>query len=100
MRTELHTVPPSMSLEELVEDHVYRHHFKMFPVVENDRLIGCVTTGGVKEVPREQWPRRTVDDRRSRFDASIFRHVLVRIRPNEVHFSFSAGVGCGGAAPG
>ncbi len=60
MRTDVHSVPSSISVEELVEDHVYRHHFKMFPVTEDGNLVGCVTTRKVKEIPREQWSRHTV----------------------------------------
>jgi Zn-dependent protease/predicted transcriptional regulator len=60
MKKEPITVPPDLSLRELVEEHIYVHHFKMFPVVENDRLLGCVTTRAVKEIPREEWGFRTV----------------------------------------
>ena len=63
IKTEAVTVPPSISLEHLVEDYVYKHHFKMFPVVENtDRLLGCVTTKQVKEIPREEWGQKTVGE--------------------------------------
>jgi Zn-dependent protease len=54
------TVPPSLTVADLVEDYVYKHHFKMFPVVDHERLVGCVTTRDIKEVPREQWSRETV----------------------------------------
>jgi Zn-dependent protease/CBS domain-containing protein len=63
MKTDAVTVPPSISLEQLVEDYIYKYHFKMFPVVEDhDRLIGCVTTRQIKEIPRAEWGRRTVGD--------------------------------------
>ncbi len=62
MRTEVETVPPSISIEDLVENHIYRHHFKMFPVTENGELVGCVNTRSIKDVPREQWQERTVAD--------------------------------------
>ena len=45
-----------------VEDVVYVTHHKMFPVVHNGRLAGCVTTRQIKEVPRETWSLRTVRD--------------------------------------
>jgi CBS domain-containing protein len=33
----------------------------MFPVVDDGgRLLGCVTTRQVKELPREEWDRQTV----------------------------------------
>lgn len=30
-------VPPEISIQELVDDYIYRHHFKTFPVVEGDK---------------------------------------------------------------
>lgn len=56
------TVEPSISIEQLVQDYIYRHHFKMFPVVENSRLLGCITTREVKSLPQELWSYRTVGD--------------------------------------
>ena len=54
------TAPPSISIRELVEHYVYRYHYKMFPVMEDDRVIGCITTRRIGEIPREEWDRRTV----------------------------------------
>lgn len=62
MTTDPVTVPASISLRELVEDYIYRHHFKMFPVVRDTRLVGCVTTGQVKDFPREEWDRHSVQE--------------------------------------
>jgi len=62
MRTDVQTVSPSISIEELVDNHIYRHHFKMFPVTENGHLLGCITTRRIKEVPREEWSTRTVGE--------------------------------------
>jgi len=56
------TVTPSVSIEQLVQDYIYRYHFKMFPVVENSRLLGCITTREVKTVPQELWSNRTVGE--------------------------------------
>jgi Zn-dependent protease/CBS domain-containing protein len=54
------TVPRALSVRELVEDYVYRYHFKMFPVVDDGRLVGCVTTRRLKELPQEEWARQSV----------------------------------------
>jgi Zn-dependent protease/CBS domain-containing protein len=63
MKTDAVTVPPSIALDELVEDYIYKYHFKMFPVVEDhDKLLGCVTTRQIKEIPRAEWSRATVGD--------------------------------------
>ena len=61
MNTDPVTVPPDVTVEQLVEDYVYRHHFKFFPVV-NQKLMGCVTTKQIKEVVREEWSRRTAGE--------------------------------------
>ena len=53
---------PSLSLKDLVEDYIYTYHYKMYPVVENGKLLGCITTRQVKEIPREQWQHRTVGE--------------------------------------
>jgi Zn-dependent protease/predicted transcriptional regulator len=63
MKSDPVTVNPDLPLDRLVEDYVYKFHFKMFPVVENgDRLVGCVTTKQVKEIPREEWSEKKVGD--------------------------------------
>ena len=62
MKPDPVTVSPSVSIEQLVEDYVYRYHYKMFPVVQSDRLIGCVTTKQIKEIPREEWKHKTVGE--------------------------------------
>ncbi len=49
-------VPGDISLREMVEDYVYNHHFKMFPVREGDSLKGCVTTRQIGEIERQNWP--------------------------------------------
>ena len=56
------TVAPTTTIEEFVEDYVYKYHFKMFPVANSGRAIGCITTKQVKEVPREQWRDVTVSE--------------------------------------
>ncbi|MDH3254930.1 MAG: site-2 protease family protein [Acidobacteriota bacterium] len=54
------TVPRALSVADLVEQYVYRHHYKFFPVVDDGRLVGCVTTRSVKELPRSEWQRQSV----------------------------------------
>jgi Zn-dependent protease/predicted transcriptional regulator len=54
------TVPYQISIEQLVEDYVYKHHFKMFPVLEGGQLVGCITIGQIKAFPRSEWDQHTV----------------------------------------
>lgn len=62
MKEDPVVVSPSMPVVALVEDFFYRHYYKMFPVVDGARLVGLITTGEVKALPREQWEGRTVAD--------------------------------------
>lgn len=54
------TVPADITIQSLVDDYIYKYHHKFFPVVENEKLLGCITTQEVKEIPREKWPEYKV----------------------------------------
>ncbi|MBI3802452.1 MAG: site-2 protease family protein [Nitrospirae bacterium] len=56
------TVNPSVTLSQLVDGYIYQHQHKMFPVVNGSELVGCVELNQVKEIPRNEWPRRTVGE--------------------------------------
>jgi CBS domain-containing protein len=43
-----------------VDDYVYKYHYKMFPVMSGDKLVGCITTRQIKDIPREAWDRETI----------------------------------------
>ncbi len=62
MNTSPVTIPPDLTIERLVEDYVYTHHHKLYPVVADGRLTGCVTTRQIKEIPQERWASTTVAD--------------------------------------
>jgi Zn-dependent protease len=55
-------VPVEVSLTSLVQDYVYRHKFKTFPVVDDGRLVGCVRAQALSRFPREEWETHTVRD--------------------------------------
>lgn len=56
------TVPPETTVQDFVDDYVYKHHHKMFPVAKNGTLEGCVTTSALKSIPREEWPQHQVSE--------------------------------------
>lgn len=63
MRAEVVTVPPDLTLEELVGGVVYRHFHKMYPVVdEHGSLLGCVSTARIKAIERDRWASTLVRD--------------------------------------
>jgi len=56
------TVRPEVSVSSFVDDFVYRHHHKLFPVTDGQRLVGCVSPAQLKSIPRDEWARRQVGD--------------------------------------
>lgn len=55
MKEEPVTVKSSLNLHEVVENYIYKFHYKMYPVVDNEEVKGCITTREIKNVPREKW---------------------------------------------
>jgi len=60
MKDDVVTVHPDIAIAKLVEDYIYSYHYKMFPVVHGDELMGCVNLASVKTIPRDEWDDRTV----------------------------------------
>ena len=54
------TVPPDLGVDALVAHFMYRHHHRLFPVVDGGRLVGAVSTLDVGRLPRERWSAETV----------------------------------------
>jgi Zn-dependent protease/CBS domain-containing protein len=65
-------VSPLLDLRTLVEDYVYRHHRKAFPVVSERRLVGLITTRELSGIDRADWERHTVGEL-MRHDLEPFR---------------------------
>jgi CBS domain-containing protein len=63
MNTRPDVVPARISIDEFVQQHVYRRHHGMYPVVqEPDRLAVCVTIEQIRTVPKEEWTRHAVQE--------------------------------------
>lgn len=62
MRKDPVIVPPSITVQKWIEDYVYQHHFKMFPVVQDSKLLGCISIDRIRQIPRADWPGKTVND--------------------------------------
>lgn len=54
------TLPAGLTIGEAVERYFYRYHHKLFPVTDDARLLGCLSTRELKGLPRDEWGRRTV----------------------------------------
>ncbi len=62
MKKEPVTVSPATTIQELVNNYIYRYHFKMYPVVEQNRLKGVVTIDQIKQVAPEEWSTHTAGE--------------------------------------
>lgn len=61
MRSQPVAVKPELNIAELVDNYLYRHHYRLYPVVDDDgTLLGCVSAQAVREVPRDKWAWRQV----------------------------------------
>jgi Zn-dependent protease/CBS domain-containing protein len=60
MRSDVHSVPPDMSVEELVHERMMRDHARSFAVVAAGELAGLITLSDVRRVPREEWASTSV----------------------------------------
>ena len=62
MTLDPETVPSHLSLQELMEEYFYNRSYQSFPVIEDGHPIGLVTLNQVKQVPRDQWSQRHVQE--------------------------------------
>jgi len=54
------SVSSALPVASFVDEVLYRHPFKMYPVVDEGKLRGCLLTRRIKEVPRAEWKVQTV----------------------------------------
>jgi Zn-dependent protease/CBS domain-containing protein len=56
------TVPPELSLQEMVDNFFMHYRHQAYPVVRGAEPVGLVTLEQVRRVPRDDWATRTVAD--------------------------------------
>jgi len=62
MTEDVITVDWLISLEELVQEYIYKHRFKHFPVFNRNEFVGMVSLGAIKSVSRDLWTFKQVRD--------------------------------------
>lgn len=50
------TVSPELSIEDFINDYVYHHHHRWFPVTRDGEVLGTVETRQAAAIDRAQWP--------------------------------------------
>jgi Zn-dependent protease/CBS domain-containing protein len=56
------TVNPDIKLQELVDRYFLSRRYHSFPVTQDGHPVGIITLNQVKDIPREEWQYRTVQD--------------------------------------
>ncbi|GAB4287161.1 MAG: site-2 protease family protein [Roseovarius sp.] len=56
------TVPDDTPVDYLIENYFYRFNHKVFPVLRDGRLLGCVRLDDVGKLPPEERPHRVAAD--------------------------------------
>ncbi len=56
------SVPPDISIQEFVDQYVYHSYHHLYPVTENENLIGYVSLREVKLTPPENWKKLLVKE--------------------------------------
>jgi CBS domain-containing protein len=62
MTRDCPTVPPQLTIQQLVNEQILTSGRRCFPVVQNDRVLGLITIHDIKGVPREQWHTKTAGE--------------------------------------
>lgn len=77
MKRDFPQVPGSMTLQELVDEHIFTHGFRAFMVDDAQGAAGMVTLARIRSVPRSEWRTTTAAQ------VMIPLDKLATVRPNE-----------------
>jgi Zn-dependent protease/predicted transcriptional regulator len=61
MKKNPDTVPSDITVEEFIDKHVYRSHHHLYPVIQEDHLLGYISLKEVKSIPSKEWGFRRLD---------------------------------------
>ncbi len=62
MAKDLITVPPSITVHQLVADYFLVHRHGGYPVIQDGKLFGIITMQGARSIPKERWETTTVKE--------------------------------------
>lgn len=60
MKTDVRRIPPELTIDELVRDHVIASDERVFVVEQEGRLVGLVSVEDVRAIPQRDWPETPV----------------------------------------
>ncbi len=62
MKKDPVTISSSLNIDQLVEDYIYKFHYKIFPIVDDSSLKGCIHVRQVKDITRAERHEHTVGE--------------------------------------
>lgn len=62
MSTDVVTVDSKITLHDLIEQYFFKYRYTSFPVTRVGELRGLITLHDVKEVPRNEWQKKTAEE--------------------------------------
>jgi Zn-dependent protease/CBS domain-containing protein len=60
MTSEVETVPPDITLDQVVHEYIMGRNHPAFPVRDGERVVGLLCLNDIRAVPRENWSQVTV----------------------------------------
>jgi Zn-dependent protease/predicted transcriptional regulator len=67
MTKNIESVSPDITISKLLGEHMYVSHHHLYPVTENDELLGYISLQEIRELPQQHW------------DTSEVRSILVPV---------------------
>jgi len=49
------SIHPSLTVRQMVEDYFYKHHHKLFPVANEEGLLGVIELKDIKQISPDKW---------------------------------------------
>ncbi|MBI5701627.1 site-2 protease family protein [Candidatus Saganbacteria bacterium] len=62
MSANVISVPSGISIKNLIDTYFFKYRHNCFPVIKDGALLGIVTFHDTKDVPKEEWDNKTVND--------------------------------------
>lgn len=62
MTKDCPTIPPELTIDKLVNEHVLATGRHCFPIATDNRIVGLVTLNDIRAVPRTLWPTKKVSE--------------------------------------
>lgn len=55
------TVQSNITLQDLVDNYFCKYYHKLYPVIKNGLLVGCISFTEIRQVPKDKWPDLQVE---------------------------------------